>query len=434
MRQQWDLPMRNRLRLAMLLPFLLIFLGQITPTHAEELDIKGVKVPLPEGREWVRETGRNGTTLQRKWEISEAEDRHEPAVAMIQILPLAESDGFADNFKMVTGIFPELKEEDPYVESEGKTVNGYDMRMDYRCCAYRQDVRINATTVGIGDGNRQFFAVLIGMNLDDEDEDWAEAEFETMMRNVRMRDGDKPFELTPPSGAGGLEGAYTTLTNQLMPNIYGGLDFTSESEVLVFDKSGLYADQIPSGTMPEHCTANPTDCGTYVLNGGGLFSGPKSITMSAVSNSYGILETDEHSFGRDGNNLVIDEAEYRMLDPMPSGTPFEGKWRYFFASSGTTATSSGGISVERMLTLNKDGTFTRTGGSSLMSSMEVGSTSTTVAGGNERPLEKGTYRTEGYHLILAGNGREERLSIFMPDKGSDEILVIDGNNYLKEDQ
>lgn len=427
------MPINLRLCLAVLLSLTLAPLAPATPALAEDLDVKGVKVPLPEAPEWEREETKSGTMLRRMWKIDEAEDRHEPAVAMIQVLPLAESDSFANNFAMVTGIFPELKEEDPYIESEGKTVNGYDMRMDYRCCAYREDVRINATTVGIADGNRQFFAVLIGMNLDDEDEDWAEAEFQTMMRNVRMRDGDKGFELTPPNGAGGLEGAYTTLHNQLMPNVFGGMDFISESRVLVFDKSGLYADQIPSGTMAEHCTTSPVDCGTYVLNGGGLFSGPSSITMNAVRNQYGIIEADERSFGRDGDKLVLDNADYRVLDPVPSGTPFEGRYRYFFAQSGNTATASGGISFERVLTLKKDGTFTRTGSGGFMSSMEIGSSSTSVAGSNERPLEKGTYRAEGYHLYLTGNGREEQMSIFMPDRGSDEILVIDGNNYLKEE-
>ncbi|OWV72672.1 hypothetical protein ATY76_07610 [Rhizobium sp. R339] len=56
----------------------------------------------------------------------------------------------------------------------------------------------------------------------------------------------------------------------------------------------------------------------------------------------------------------------------------------------------------------------------------------TVSG--ERPGSSGRYRLSGYRLDLTdAAGKTESLSIFAPDKGSDGLLVINGQNYLKDD-
>ncbi|KFC68252.1 hypothetical protein FF80_01976 [Devosia sp. LC5] len=99
-----------------------------------------------------------------------------------------------------------------------------------------------------------------------------------------------------------------------------------------------------------------------------------------------------------------------------------------------TPTSSGSVSSERILILSPDGRFSQTGSSGYMSSFEGAGAGTGVAGGNTAPLESGTYRVEDYQLLLAGeDGRTETLSLFLPEPDSDDLLVIGGNNYLKED-
>ena len=50
------------------------------------------------------------------------------------------------------------------------------------------------------------------------------------------------------------------------------------------------------------------------------------------------------------------------------------------------------------------------------------------------PPESGRSPVNGCMLKLTGDeGKIERLSLLMPDKGSDKLLVINGSNYLKQD-
>ncbi|GLQ09694.1 hypothetical protein GCM10007913_16260 [Devosia yakushimensis] len=75
-----------------------------------------------------------------------------------------------------------------------------------------------------------------------------------------------------------------------------------------------------------------------------------------------------------------------------------------------------------------------TGWSGVMSSNASGDTSTSVTASSNRPNMSGRYEVDGYTLKLTGSdGSEKTLSLFLPDAGSDGLLVIDGNNYLKNE-
>jgi hypothetical protein len=99
-----------------------------------------------------------------------------------------------------------------------------------------------------------------------------------------------------------------------------------------------------------------------------------------------------------------------------------------------TATSSGSVASSNTLTLRNNGTFERSRWSGASMTNEIGESRTGVTASGDRPGSSGRYRLSGYRLDLTdATGKTESLSIFEPDRGSDGLLVINGNNYLKDD-
>ncbi|WEX09696.1 hypothetical protein [Chelativorans sp. AA-79] len=251
---------------------------------------------------WEHEEGAGGIILRRAWQRDEAARRDEAGATLIQIFPATDATDFDARFDQLFGMFPELAEDDPLVDSEGRTAHGHDIRVELRCCTRRQDVTISATLAGIAKGGLGQYLMLIKMDLHDEDSDAAEDAFSDIVRSVRFSPNEEAFALAPPKGAGGLEGVYTTLDSALMPNVFGGVDFTVENRVLALDPRGLFSAVIPAGTIAEHCARAPTDCGTYRLVGGGLLSSADTIEMAEVANDYGILEVSRHDGGHSASS------------------------------------------------------------------------------------------------------------------------------------
>ena len=407
------------------------------PGRAAPTTWQGMSFDVPDG--WTRKDVRDGVLFQRS--IPPAPDGRggRPGIAIIEVhQPIPASAGtFAATFDRFAGSLPELARERPTLHGAGVTVNNHPIRYEYRCCGTRGDVTIAGDTVGIDAGPSYHVLRLLGLNLRGDAGKQADEEFGALVRSFRPTARDRAFELVPPSGGGGLDGVYTYLSTGLRPNPFGGLDFYSESTITLFDPSGLFSTAIPAGgeDLPAHCRSRPTDCGTYALGGAGLFSGPSRIEMTEVSTRYAILTPRTEPFARDGKDLKVGDRTYRRIDPLPVGTPLEGTWRSFFAVSGSTGLSSNSVSSERILRLARDGRFSRTGSFGFASSTEAGGSRTGAAGAGDRPLDEGRYRVEGYHLVLTGaDGRTETLSLFAPDPGSDGLLVINGSNYLKQDQ
>lgn len=392
-----------------------------------------LKLDLPDAAEgWTRKPGSGNAILLQK----EFRDGERKGAALIQILQPIRSGSFEANWRTMVDTVPELAAEDPRPKATGKTLGGQLIRMESRCCASRSDVSMASINVGIQTASGQHFLTLVTLNLDRDGRRSAEDEFQRLVRSARPSGQSGPPVLTPPENGGGLEGVYTSLYTGVTPNAFGGMDFVSDSRVMAFDPSGLYSREIPEGgaDIAAHCRREPAGCGTYSLSGGGLLRGPERIELNEVAGDYAIVETESQPFERDGGDMKLGETEWTRIPPLPRGTPFEGTWRFFWASSGTTAFSSGGVSSERLLTMTADGTFTRSGSYGVTSSYEGGGSTTGVAGSGDHPLEQGRYEVEGYALKLTGaGGRTETLSLFAPEQGSDGLLVINGNNYLKQD-
>jgi hypothetical protein len=384
---------------------------------------------------WKASPVKGGVVFQK--EVRPKDGRGRKAAAIIQVLgPFAGSPATLDKgFETFVGLVKGMASERPMIKRDGRTSNGHRIRTDYRCCTDLKGLSAGQWTVGISSEKHQVAMALLGLELRGDAQDEVEAEFEAMVRSVVLEPTDKPFGVAPSTGDGGLHGVYTHLATGVRPNAFGGTDFYSDSEITVFDRSGLYATEIPKGgDLAAHCRATPTDCGLYKLTGGGLFGGATQIEMRAVSDGFGTIEAETKPFARKGDDLSIDDGDYRLLKPFPAGTTFNGSWRYFFASSGTTAFSSGSVSGERILKLSPDGTFRRTGWSGASMTNDASGGTTGLTTGSRRPAASGRYEVSGHVMTLTGDdGRTERLSLVAPDRGSDKLLVIDGSNYLKQE-
>lgn len=412
-----------------------LFAFAAAPAFTAPIVVDGIAVDLPpDSTGWSQESGSGGNVLLQRDMVDEDGER---SAALVQIGGRITQGSFESNLAIMLQTVPELAEEDTMLEADGVTPAGYRVAMRDVCCGYRDDISLSSVVVGYELPDRsQRFLMLLTMNMSSDQREIAEADFAYMVRSFRTADMPARAQLTPQNGDGGLEGVYSTLRTGLALNPFGGMDFQADSLIMAFDKSGLFSTVIPpSGrSIAEHCAAEPGDCGTYRIEGGGLFGGPQKITIRNVETDYAVLETEELEFGRDGETLKLGSDDYRHIPPLSGDTRFEGSWRYFWAQTGSGAFSSNSVSVERVLEMGKDGRFTMQGWSGFSSSNDMGTGEVSTAGGSERPVESGRYEVDAYALRLIGDdGKIVTMSLFAPDVGSDGLLVLNGNNYIKDE-
>jgi hypothetical protein len=405
----------------------------VGPAAAAPFELNGVTVEAP--NKWAPGKGDRASML---WQRSfDATDNDDAGAALIQLfVPRDDVGTLAQGLATLVGGIGEMKNEDPIIDQTGINASGHDMIVQFRCCGELEGLSADLSSIAVGSPERQAYLLMVMLNLGDERQDAAEAVFAEVVRSLRMAPGEKGFELVPQPGDGGLDGVYTFLRTGLMPNVFGGLDFTADSEVRLYTPDGYFTEQLPAEgvKLADHCANVPETCGTYRVSGGGWFGGPAQIEIRSVANEFGLIEVETSPFAKTNDSITINEEEHQRLPPFAPDTRLAGDWRYFFASSGMTATSSGSIAVERYLTLTQDGRFERSAWSGASSSNDTGGGTTGVTTSTDRPSTSGTYQLEGYTLTLTGNdGQSEKLSVFAPDIGSDELLVIDGSNYLKQD-
>ncbi|RWY66687.1 hypothetical protein EHI46_28735 [Rhizobium leguminosarum] len=420
------------------LGFILVLVSLLSSpqSFAAPADIGGLTVTLPDAASGWRKAGKGNLFMLQK-EFLETED-DKRGNALIQITkPLAAArNSLQAGMKTFVATLPDMAKEDILIKHYGVSVNGYDIRAEERCCVQQKNVSISQMVVGIAGDKRQAFLQLVLLNVSGDRSSGAEADFAALVRSVKLDPSDKDLDLVPTSGDGGLDGVFTHLDTGIRPNVFGGMDFYSDSTITIFDPKGLFSTELPKGgrSITEHCKETPTDCGLYKLVGGGFFSSAGSIETRSVTSAYGTIEIETKTFSKKGEDLVIAEADYRAVPPFDESTTLDGEWVSTFASSGMTATSSGSVASSHTLRLHRNGTFERTGWSGASTTNEVGGSKSGVTSSSNRPGASGRYKLSGYRLDLTdASGKTETMSIFEPDKGSDGLLVINGNNYLKDD-
>lgn len=405
---------------------------------ASPVAYEGMSLHLPDAASgWTRRDLGDGILLQRNVPKGASARQSKPGAALIQVRkPVPAAAGpFDAAFQRFAVSLAAVADKKPLTKGAGTTVNGHRIVYEQRCCS-GGGASLDVFAVGVAAPGAHHLFMLAMIGLSREEAGPIRAEFEAMVRSHRPTAADRPFELVPARDGGGLDGLFTHLDTGLRPNVNGGLDFYSESRTLLFDRSGLFSREIPKdgADVAAHCRAEPWECGTYRLVGGGL-GGAARIEMAEVENRFGMIERETKPLERKGEDLVIGGASHVRVPPLPRGAPFAGTWRYLFSNVGSGPLSSGGVTVERTLTLGRDGRFQRTGFVGFSASNEIGGDRTSVAGSSRRPAEAGRYEVDGYRLTLVGDdGGREVLSLFQPERGSDKLLIVNGGNYLKLDR
>lgn len=398
---------------------LAVLLAAAVPAVAQSHTIPGVRVTTPKG--WTVKPVSDGLVLDRRF-VRDGDASG--AIIAVSSAPLRTS--FDAAFVALMGSIDALKDEDPLVHREGETTQGQKMRWETRCCG-DGGASISATTVAFNPPDRMVSATLLEIELEDEDEDVVEAEFEALVEGLAFAGSGVRPSVPRPLGYGTpLEGLWTNTTSGLRPNAFGGMDFVADTTTYTFDPSGAFSGEPLHGapTVAAFCAKASEGCGIYTIIGA-------RIALKTVTNRYGLVETETLPFSRTDTTLTLGEREFYRITP-ERNLKLSGAWTYIYASSGSMAFSSGGVSSVRRFTFTPDGRFTRTGSSSFSTSNEVGDARVSATGGSERPADRGRYAIEGTQLTLTGAGPEEVLSFYRPDATDLELLMIDGLPYLRE--
>jgi hypothetical protein len=426
----WD-----HLRAAVFLCILLVLGGpSLFANAATSTTIEGVTLDLPDASNgWTRP---DEFVLRKVIGADETAGRREPLTALIQLFkPLPKGVGtFEANFARAVGQIPELARENAWTRSQGVTINGHAIIIEQRCCGRLGKVSISGIHVGIEGPQSQLFLAFVLLGDLEDDKQNLKAEFEAMVRSIRLAPSDIAFHLMPPKGSGGLDSVCAYVKASARPSAFGEVNIVAEAQLMLFDPAGIFSRALPAGgsNIEAHCQANPTDCGTYRLLGGGILNSPSQIEITEVTDGFGVLQRETENFARSGADLRIGKRNCRHVPPMPKGVKLEGVWEHVYGDSGRTGASSGSVAVVHTLTLTRDGNFTREASSSLSMTSERGASGSSVAVSGKRRAERGQYDVDGYGLTLAAeDGSKQRLSVFRPDGKSDELLVIDGATYRK---
>jgi hypothetical protein len=325
---------------------------------------------------------------------------------------------------MVDQLKTSLKGATRLVQGDGENANGAPMR--YETWIFNQPVS-TGVFVAVAPPNRVHVFNNMLINLDSDASKAAQAEFDDVVRTVKLDGADKGFRLEPEAGAGGLEGLYTHFHFGLVLNGFGGMDTSSEMQVLYFERDGLFSREPPAeDNLRAFCAGPSRPCGTYSLKSS---AAAKEQLELRDAGKFGMFARSTAVLRKGDETLTIGADEWKKIKPAHD-LRLDGHWEYFTASSGTTAYSSGSFFNSDSITFTRDGRFIRSGGSGVSSSQTVGNTTGFVNANTPRPEQKGTYVINGYALTLTqDDGTVRRLSFFTSDEKKLDLLVINGLNY-----
>lgn len=406
---------------------LLLATGQ--PARPAETALGSARFFLPAAFEdWTRREANDGLLFQRVYEPAGPRGRKGVAILLVA-KPRPASGAFDTAFTQFVRGFKQVPTEGkPLTAKAGETLDGHPIRVEQRCCRSSDGLRMNAWFVGIAAGGSEHYLMLLTLQLEREAEKPVREGFEALVRAYRPTKDDRGLVLAPKSGDGGMDGLYARTETRLMPNAFGGLDFTADQATLLFDKGGLFTTELPrDGDIAGHCRTEVATCGTYALKGGWLSA--NRIDRVEIENAFGFVSRSSEAFTRTKDGIKIGDNTYATMPPFDEGHRFSGTWSHTFGSSGPT----GSVGGARTLTLSPDGRFTREGSTGFSSTGGAIDGGTTVAGHSRRPVQSGRYAVSGFRITLTDDaGGAESLSLFAPDRDKDKLLVIDGANYLKQ--
>lgn len=410
------------------LPALLVAAAVGGPTSfGATLTLGSSNLDVPASVEaWVRRDLPDGVLMQRV--IEPSNPRQRKGFALLLLGAPRAANAFEQDFAAFARTPRQVPATKALVTQDGVTSDGHRIHVEQRCCRSTDGIGMNVWHVGIATPGHEQFLMLLTMALDHAAEDTIRDDFQAMVRSLRPTAGDHGFVLAAKPGEGGLDGLYTRTVNDLSPNVFGGLAFTSRQEILLFDPKGLYANEMPkTGDLAALCRGTPQNCGTYAVSGGGFFGGQRMRRLE-VTSPFGIVKRADEPLSRQSDTLKIGDTVYRNVRGFHAGQRLSGTWTELYGSSGP----AGSVGGSHTLALHPDGRFDREGFVGFATGPAPGANGATVVGNAKRPVSGGRYDLSGYRLTLTNDdGRIETLSIFAPDP-SDKLLVIGGGNYLKQ--
>jgi hypothetical protein len=225
----------------------------------------------------------------------------------------------------------------------------------------------------------------------------------------------------PPAGAGGLKGLYAMWQPDTL-GYCGGLCWS----FLYFFPNGYVYTEEPDGPLEEiDCTRTRPNgspfCDVYTLEGNTIY----------------FRNGERKPFAQTSDGLSIDGSDYNRILPADS-VQLNGVFRAF--SYTQAVGGQGGTAVEKTITFNPDGTFTREGfvGASFTTTDTGTSLGDPVAGVtvSSESSNSGTYQIQGNTITLNFVDGQVLKEFFFVMPGEDpanpEALHIGGSDYTLE--
>jgi hypothetical protein len=216
--------------------------------------------------------------------------------------------------------------------------------------------------------------------------------------------------------------AATALPAATLNDLYSGLDnmrgfaetywwFLADGRVL----HGLPKTGVTPADFEAACSASPSNCGTYVLNG----------TKLSIKYSSGPSQDWTYKALQGGMQL-----NYLILTPVKkyaAGSRLNGSFSRPFSSTSVSGPSSAvTVTAPSFYTFKPDGTFQGT----VIAGVSMSSGVKGASGSSSSDTQwSGTYTVQDNVLMLVKNGKNERHMIF-PAPGDN--LNIDGQVYKKQ--
>lgn len=128
---------------------------------AASTDLNGLTVTLPEPSAGWKKSGKGELyTLQKDFPETK-DDKRGSALIQLSKPIAAPRNSLQDGLKTFVATLPDMAKEDVLVKYYGVTVNGYDIRVEERCCAYLKAVSVSQIVVGIASDKRQAYPQLV---------------------------------------------------------------------------------------------------------------------------------------------------------------------------------------------------------------------------------------------------------------------------------
>jgi hypothetical protein len=290
---------------------------------------------------------------------------------------------------------------------------------------------MNVCAVAIVRANGVWTPVMM-ITKDDQYQYYRQKEFGRWLATAALPgDAGSRWSLAASARPGPLQGLWfgTTLTNRL--NLYGGMDLIADRHYATFYRNGVVYSALPDGGQIDNmdlnrtCAEEPTNCGTYYVQGSKLITQfPTELGLVDVDT------TDIESPLPANPTVVINGQNLGRVQPVRS-LRLDGDYT---SIDGSSSGPNGSLMLSRTIVFHPDGRY-ETNGAVGFSSTPGGlaSDNPTVAGYIPGSENRGTYTIDGFTLTLRPGSGPVRLAtiVFFDEVRPVTGLLIDDRYYKR---